>query len=48
LIRGGKREIDGKILYLFEDKDLELEENKTLFELKFFWNVHLTKRLIPS
>lgn len=33
LIRGGKREIDGKILYLFEDKDLELEENKTLFEL---------------
>ena len=33
LIRGGKREIDGKIIYLFEDKDLELEENKTLFEL---------------
>jgi transposase len=32
LIRGGKREIDGKILYLFEDKDLELEENKSLFE----------------
>ncbi len=33
LIRGGKREVDGKIIYLFEDKDLELEENKTLFEL---------------
>jgi len=33
LIRGGKREIDGKTIYLFEDKDLELEENKTLFEL---------------
>jgi transposase len=33
LIRGGKREIGGKIIYLFEDKDLELEENKTLFEL---------------
>lgn len=32
LIRAGKRAIDGKILYLFEDKDLELEENKTLFE----------------
>jgi transposase len=32
LIRGGKREITGKILYLFEDKDLELEEIKTLFK----------------
>jgi transposase len=32
LIRGGKRAIGGKILYLFEDKDLELEEIKTLFE----------------
>ena len=32
LIRAGKRAIEGKILYLFEDKDLELEENKTLFE----------------
>lgn len=32
LIRGGKREIEGKFLYLFEDKDLELEEIKTLFE----------------
>ncbi len=32
LIRGGKREIGGKFLYLFEDKDLELEEFKTLFK----------------
>lgn len=32
LIRCGKRETDGKILYLFEDKDLELEEIKTLVE----------------
>lgn len=32
LIRCGKREIEGKFLYLFEDKDLELEEIKTLFE----------------
>lgn len=32
LIRGGKREIEGMFLYLFEDKDLELEEIKTLFE----------------
>lgn len=32
LIRCGKRETGGKILYLFEDKDLELEEIKTLVE----------------
>jgi len=32
LIRCGKREIGGKILYLFEDKDLELEEIKNLLE----------------
>lgn len=32
LIRGGKREIGDKTLYLFEDEDLRLEERKTLFE----------------
>ena len=32
LIRCGRREIGEKILYLFEDKDLELEEIKTLHE----------------
>ena len=32
LIRGGKREIGDKTLYLFEDEDLRLEEKKTLFE----------------
>ena len=31
LIRGGKREIGDKILYLFEDEDLRLEERKTIF-----------------
>ena len=32
LIRGGKRDVGDKILYLFEDEDLRLEERKTLFE----------------
>ena len=32
LIRGGKRKIRDKILYLFEDEDLRLEERKTIFE----------------
>lgn len=32
LIRGGKREIENLILYLFEDEDLNLEERKTLFD----------------
>ncbi len=31
LIRGGKREIGDKILYMFEDEDLRLEERKTIF-----------------
>ncbi len=31
LIRGGKREIGDKVLYLFEDEDLRLEERKTIF-----------------
>ena len=32
LIRGGKREVEKMIHYLFEDEDLKLEERKTLFD----------------
>ncbi len=32
LIRGEKRNIGDRILYLFEDEDLKLEERKTIFE----------------
>lgn len=32
LIRGGKRDIGERTLYLFEDEDLRLEERKTIFE----------------
>ena len=32
LIRGGRREIGDRTLYLFEDEDLRLEERKTLFQ----------------
>lgn len=32
MIRGEKRNIGDRILYLFEDEDLKLEERKTIFE----------------
>lgn len=33
LIRAGKREVDGLMLYLYEDADLAVEEKKTLYRL---------------
>ncbi|KAF5041010.1 MULTISPECIES: transposase [unclassified Methanoculleus] len=33
LIRAGKREVNGLMLYLYEDADLEIEEKKTLYRL---------------
>jgi len=33
LIHAGKREIDGLTLYLYEDADLKVEEEKILYRL---------------
>jgi transposase len=33
LIHAGRREVDGLVLYLYEDADLEVEEKKTLYRL---------------
>lgn len=33
LIHAGSREVDGLVLYLYEDADLEVEEKKTLYRL---------------